>query len=249
MTTSEPGDDLWAEFVREIEKNNAVHEPSAAERAAAARRPVRRRSRRWLVLPAAAVLLAAAGATAYVLQPSGRKAPAAAASVPAAAAPAPAAGSVIPLDIFPKQVQGYTLVADVQNPTCTGADTVGTALAGMIAQGKGCLGVDLALYKDADGNQYTLALFTMKDPAEAVHLLTYLAGHPETFQVAVQLPPKDSGLRELPADSGLVQNFGSSGHGLLVGMAQWSDGRTTGFDKLVARLTPLTEAVMHNIPA
>ncbi|MFG2693036.1 hypothetical protein [Kitasatospora sp. NPDC048407] len=244
MTTSEPGDDLWAEFVREFEKNNAVHEPSAAERAAAARqRPVRRRSRRWLVLPAAAVLLAAAGATAYVMRPAEKKAPV------VAAGPSGVAGAAIPPAVFPKQVQGFTLVAAVQNPSCTGPDTVGATLAGMIAQGKGCLGVDLALYKDADGNQYNLALFTMKDPVEALHLVTFLAGNADTYQVAVQLPPKDSGLRELPADSGLVQNFGSYGHGMLVGMAQWSDGRTADFNKLADRLKPLTDAVMKDIPA
>ncbi len=145
-------------------------------------------------------------------------------------------------------MQGYTLVAKTSTPHCTGPDTVAPALAGLITQGHGCAGVGLALYRDGDGNQYNLALLTMKDPADIPHLLTVLASHPEAHQVAVQLPPKDSGLRELPADSGLVQGFAAYGHGLLIGAGQWSDGRTAEFDKLSARLQPLTEAVSKQLP-
>ncbi|MFD8783645.1 hypothetical protein [Kitasatospora sp. NPDC059599] len=274
MSMRESGDDLWAEFVKEFEKTNAAPEPSAAERA---NQPARRDRRRRLLLPAAAVLLAAAGAAVYLLRPSApapAAAPAASASAPSAVPADPAAltssapalhvvtppadvpltaadapSSAIPLSVFPAQVQGYTLVADVANPVCTGPDTVAPTLAGLITQGHGCLGVDLALYKDAEGNQYNLALFTMNDPVEALHLVTFLASHPGDYEVAVQVPPKDSGLRQLPADSGLVQNFAVHGHGMLVGTAQWSDGRTADFDKLVKQLSPLTGAVGLNIPA
>ncbi|MFJ2191898.1 hypothetical protein ACIOJE_28845 [Kitasatospora sp. NPDC087861] len=262
MSMRESGDDLWEEFVKEFEKNNAVREPSAAERA---RQPVRRNSRRRLLLPAAAALLVAAGAAAYVIRPSG-PAPAAAPApaAPTSSAPSPhaatppigassaasdAPASAIPLSVFPALVQGYTLVADVANPNYTGPDTVAPTLAGLITQGRGCLGVDLALYKDAEGNQYNLALFTMKDQGDIAHLMTLLGSHPDAYEVAVQIPPKDSGLRQLPADSGLVQGFAAYGHGMLVGMAQWSDGRTADLDKLAKQLSPLTEAVINNVPA
>ncbi|MEU9046186.1 MULTISPECIES: hypothetical protein [unclassified Kitasatospora] len=269
MSMRESGDELWEEFVKEFEKNNAVREPSAAERA---RRPVRRNARRRLLLPVAAALLVAAGAAASLLRPSDPDpAPAAAAppaptaaAAPPSSAPSPHAAtpsigapsaasdgptSAIPLSVFPAQVQGYTLVADVAHPSCTGPDTVAPTLAGLITQGHGCLGVDLALYKDAEGNQYNLALFTMKDPGDSVHLVTLLGSHPEAYEVAVHIPPTDSGLSRLPADSGLVQGFASYGHGMLIGMAQWSDGRTADFDKLSKQLSPLTEAVINNVPA
>ncbi|MFJ4677971.1 hypothetical protein [Kitasatospora sp. NPDC088783] len=284
MTMRGSGDDLWDEFVREFEKDNAVREPSAAERARqaaqqaarqAARQqwPPRRRSRHRLLLLSAAALLAAAGAWAYALgplhpepaaapAPSATSAPAAASAAataapagsPAATTAAPAGssggpGAAIPLSVFPKQVQGYSLVADVANPDCTGPDTVAPTLAGLITQSHGCLGVDLALYRDADGNQYDLALFTMKDPADIPHLLMLLGTDAENYQVAVQLPPEGSGLRALPADSGLVQDFSAYGRGMLVGMAQWSDGRTADFGRLSERLAPLTRAVIGNIPA
>ncbi|MER7581859.1 hypothetical protein [Kitasatospora sp. NPDC097691] len=266
MSMRESGDDLWEDFVREFEKDNAAQEPTAAERA---RQPERRRSRRRLLLPAAAALLAAAGAAAYLLRPSDpapaaaspapvpapvsvSSVPSAPAATPPTAAPSAAAdapASAIPLSVFPAQVQGYTLVAAVAHPTCTGVNTVAPTLAGWITQGHGCAGVDLVLYRDAEGNQYNLALFTMKDPGDCVHLVTLLSSHPEAREVGVHIPPKDSGLPRLPADSGFVQDFASYGHGMLVGTAQWSDGRTADFDKLVQQLSPLTDAVIKNVPA
>ncbi|MFG2820116.1 hypothetical protein ACGFX4_11880 [Kitasatospora sp. NPDC048365] len=272
MTEHESSDALWEEFVREYEKNNAQHEPSATERAQPPQQP-RRRRRSWLV-PTVVAFVVAAGVVGYVIGPGAHQPPAAAPPVasapasPTAAAtgsPAPAdattatpsasasgartmATAAIPLSVFPQQVQGYTLVAAKADPVCTGADTVAPALAGKITQSQGCLGVDLAIYRDADGNQYNLALFTMKDPLDAFHLVSWLAQDPMDYEVVVQLPPVESGLRALPADSGLVQAFSSYGSGMLVGMAQWSDGRTADFGKLVDQLSPLTKAVITRVP-
>ncbi len=259
------GDDLWEEFVKEFEKNNAA-EPSVAEQA---RQPVRRKARRRLLLPVAAALLVAAGAGAYLLRPvspAPAASPALAApassdrsphvATPSISAPSTAFGapvSAMPLSVFPAQVQaqvqGYTLVAGVARSNCTGPDTVAPTLAGLIAQGHGCLGVDLALYKDAEGNQYNVAVFTMADPGDGVHLVSFLGSHADSFQVAIHVPPTDSGLRRLPADSGRVQGFAAYGHGVVVGSAQWSDGRTADLDKLSDQLSPLTDAVIKNVPA
>ncbi|WP_147465286.1 hypothetical protein [Streptomyces sp. 1114.5] len=266
MSTGGSSRDQWVEFVREFEKSNAAQQPGAAE---PARPPERRRSRRRLLLLAMAALLVAGGAAAYLLRPSDPAPAAAPAPAPASAAPTSAApsqpvapspsddpsaaagapASAIPLSVFPSQVQGYTLVAAATNPTCTGPNTVAPTLAGLITQGHGCLGVDLVLYKDADGNQYNLALFTMKDQGDIAHLITVLGSHPEAYQAAVHIPPKDSGLRQLPPGSGLVQDYAASGHGMLLGMGQWSDGRTADLDKLSNQLSPLTEAVIRNVPA
>lgn len=256
------GDDLWEDFVKEFEKNNAAREPSAPEQAS---RPVRRNARRRLLFPVAAALLVTAGAGAYLLRPSSRipaapAAPAAPASsdraphvatpsIGASSAEPGAPASAMPLSVLPAQVQGYTLVAGLARPNCTGPDTVAPTLAGLITQGHGCLGVDLALYKDAEGNQYNVALFTMADQGDGVHLVNFLASHADSFQVAIHVPPTDSGLRPLPANSGRVQNFASYGHGVVVGSAQWSDGRTADLDKLSDHLSPLTDAVIKNVPA
>ncbi|MFJ8622291.1 hypothetical protein ACIRD3_05535 [Kitasatospora sp. NPDC093550] len=215
-----------------------------------------------------AVLVVAAGAGAYLLQTSDPDpAPVAAPPVPVTPAPTapsprtvpppldtPAAApndpaSPIPLSVFPAQVQGYSLVSNVAFPACTGANTVAPSLAGMITQGHGCLGAGLALYRDAEGNQYNLALFTMKDQGDIPHLITFLASNPESFQVAVQLPSKDSGLSRLAAAGNRVQAFSGLGRALLVGQAQWSDGRVADFDELSAQLSPLTDAIIRNVPA
>ncbi|MEU5383013.1 hypothetical protein ACWEPB_05975 [Kitasatospora cineracea] len=242
-----------------------MKEPSAADRARQAdrqtaqqQRPPRHRSRRGLLLLSAAIVLATVGAGAYAYHDR-KPAPAAAPPAPSAppvssasSAPAPAAsggpGAVIPLSVFPEKVQGYTLVADAADSDCTGADLVTPTLAGLITQAHGCLGIDLALYRDAAGNQYRLALFTMKDPTTLPHLVNQLAVDATHYQVAVQLPPRDSGLRELPPESGFVQDFVSYGTGMLIGMAQWSDGRTGDFNELVKQLSPLTDAVIRNVP-
>ncbi len=242
MAEHETDDELWNEFRREFAKNDAVREPAAA----AGRRP-----RFALVL---GCLAAAAAVVVYQFWPAPvvkKTAISASTTVtaPATAVLAPGAPTqAAPLTVFPERVQGYTRVASVADDSCTGSDTVGPTLAGLITQSHGCAGVALALYKDAENNEYSLALFTMNDPLDAVTLLTRLSADPTDDQVAVQLPPEDSGLRELPTDSGLVQSFASSGRSMLVGMAQWSDGRSSDYQNLEDRLAPLLDTVSHGMP-
>ncbi|MEV7211666.1 hypothetical protein AB0O31_01035 [Kitasatospora cineracea] len=45
-----------------------------------------------------------------------------------------------------------------------------------------------------------------------------------------------------------MQDFVSYGPGMLIGTAQWSDGRTGDFDRLVDRLGPPTDAVIRDVP-
>ncbi|MGW2256116.1 hypothetical protein ACWCXH_39165 [Kitasatospora sp. NPDC001660] len=273
----EGGDELWDEFVKEFEKNNAVHEPSASERARSGRPKRGQVSRRRVLMGCLIAVLAVGAVGTYRLWP-GHEQPATAAmagatasstgspQAPQGATASPAAHSLpgtspsptrsaavaptaaIPLSVFPAQVQGFTRVAEVANPSCTGSDTVAPTLAGLITQSQGCLGVDLAMYKDGDGNEYSLNVFTMKDPLDAFNLVNRLGMNPGDYEVAVQLPPKDSGLRALPADSGLVQAFAFTGPAAIVGMAQWSDGRSSDFNALTDRLKPLLDAVTDAVP-
>ncbi|MDH6136686.1 hypothetical protein P3T37_006117 [Kitasatospora sp. MAA4] len=267
MADHETDDELWNEFRREFDKSNAIHEPSAAERAAAGAarasggpgsagpRPTGRRRRAAAVLACAVVAVGAAGYWAWAhplaVHAAGKPVaatPSAAVSTATASGSANPAG-VVPLSVFPAQAAGgFTLVGERTDTSCTGTDTVAPTLAGMITQSHGCLGVDLALYKDAGGNQYNLTLFTLKDPVDAVEIVSTLGMHPDDYEVAVQVPPIGSGLKELPADSGLVQAFGSAGNAALVGMAQWSDGHTGDFQKLEDQLAPLDDQILHRLP-
>ncbi|MFJ9775837.1 hypothetical protein ACIRVF_32140 [Kitasatospora sp. NPDC101157] len=266
MRNDDPGrsrdkseDEQWNEFVK------AVAAQEEAERRAAEPQPRRVWPRN------AAMALGAAALTLLgveLLQPSAdtsappappAAAPAAALTPTASAASAPASAaadhSPIPLDqVFPAEVKTasgavYTRVASATLPSCTETDSVAPALIAMIKAGKGCVAEQVALYKDAQDDQFNLALFTMKDPLETVHLATRLSGDFEDFEVAAQAPPPASGLRTLPPDSGMVQAFGSGGRAMLVALGQWADGRSTDRQPLVERLSSLQDAVGKTVYA
>ncbi|MBP2054848.1 hypothetical protein J2Z21_007858 [Streptomyces griseochromogenes] len=144
---------------------------------------------------------------------------------------------------FPARIDGFTTVKQSGGPNCTGSGMVGPNLTALIRRSKGCRGVVGALYKDAANNEYTIVVFGMKDPRDAVHLVTTLGSNPMDYEVGVLLPPAGSGLRPLPADSGLVQSFAGTGRLAVVGLAQWSDGRAKDYQSLVGGLQPLIGAV------
>ncbi|QMU77404.1 hypothetical protein GXW83_18575 [Streptacidiphilus sp. PB12-B1b] len=266
MTNQTGGDELWDSFVKEFEKQNAPHEPSAAERALP--QPRRRRRWPWVALTLAGCLLAG-GAGAYrlgYLHPAGHASAATAVGTAApsasagrtaapdtaakAAAPAGRAASepgtataVTPAQAFPAAVAGYTRVSDTSVASCTGAQSVGPTLAGLITQSHGCLGLDFALYRDRSADEYSFAVFTMRSPEDVLPMITRLGGNPTDDEVVVQLPPPGSALRSLPASSGLVQAFAGTGNLMVVGMAQWSDGHSGDYQRLEDDLAPLLKAV------
>jgi hypothetical protein len=191
-------------------------------------------------------------------QDTGSRSASAPATAAAIASTAPAAGAPasgrpqIPLDqAFPAVVKAsgtvFTRVGSATLPSCTEADSVGRRLIALIKAGKGCAGEQIALYKDGAGNQFNLAVFTMKDPLDTVHLVTQLSLDFEDFEVGAQAPPPGSGLATLPPDSAMVQAFQGGGRAMLVTLGQWSDGRPGDRRQLVDRLKPLQEAVGNKI--
>ncbi|MFH9347544.1 hypothetical protein [Kitasatospora sp. NPDC017646] len=259
MRNDDPGpgqdkidDEQWNEFVK------AVAAEEQALRPAAEPRP----KRVWPRNAALALGTAALTLLGFkLLQPAADTAAPAAAAPLAALTPTAAAGTPasaagrppIPLDqVFPAEVKTasgtvYTRVASAALPSCTEQDSVAPALIAVIKAGKGCVGEQVALYKDAQDDQFNLALFTMKDPMEAVDLVTRLSMHFEDFEVGAQAPPPASGLRTLPPDSGMVQAFSSAGRAMLVSLGQWSDGRATDRQQLVDLLTPLQNPVIKTV--
>ncbi|GLW57001.1 hypothetical protein [Kitasatospora phosalacinea] len=75
-----------------------------------------------------------------------------------------------------------------------------------------------------------------------------LARNADDPQVVGLVPPAGSGLRHLPDGSGKAQHFIIAVHNILIGTAQWSDGRTRDFDTLAGQLSPLCVSVARNIP-
>ncbi|MFE9629404.1 hypothetical protein [Streptomyces sp. NPDC006463] len=255
-------DDEWNDFVRRFEAEESGLQPPP-------------RARRVWPLNLGLALMAA-GAAFVVLKYTGASAddgtaaPAPAASAPArattSAAPsiAPSRGTVaaaggtrpmMPLaELFPADVKGasgatFTRLGSTVMESCTEPDGVGPRLAAMIEDSAGCVGEQIAFYKDDRNNQFNVAVFTMKDPQDTLKLVTELAMAFDDYQVAVQAPPAGSGLPPLPADSGLVQAFTGHGRVMVVAMGQWSDGRTADFQKLVDRMKPLQDAVSQKVGA
>ncbi|MEV7730128.1 hypothetical protein AB0P15_36260 [Streptomyces sp. NPDC087917] len=254
-------DDEWNDFLRRFEAEGS------------GLRPAPRPRRAWPLNLTLA--LVAVGATFAVLKytglspEDGTAAPVPAASVPARAASAapsaaPSRGTagvvagtrpMVPLaGLFPAEVKGasgvtFTRLGSTVLESCTERDGVGPWLAAMIDDSAGCVGEQIALYKDDRNNQFNMAVFTMKDPRDTLRLVTELAMAFDDYQVAVQAPPSGSGLPSLPADSGMVQAFTGHGRVMVVAMGQWSDGRTADFQQLVDRMKPLQDAVSQKVGA
>ncbi|WP_316763105.1 hypothetical protein [Streptomyces herbicida] len=243
---------------RDDDKWNVVLNHDFVRGATVTEAPAPARKRVWPWVAAPAVLAAAAAF--LVLRPTSSSSNEAVAPVSTASAPTPgasrlstdAARPVIPLtEAFPAHVGGgtgaFTKLGAAMMKSCTESDSVGPNLAAMIAESKGCVGEEIALYKDAQNNQFNLAIFTMKDPQDTVKLVTQLTMAFDDYEVAAQAPPPGSGLRTLPADSGMVQSFTGHGRAMVVGLAQWSDGRARDYQQLVDHLEPLLKKVSENV--
>ncbi|MFG2985470.1 hypothetical protein ACGFYQ_30135 [Streptomyces sp. NPDC048258] len=168
------GDDEWNDFVRRFEAEDSGLQSAPRPR------------RAWPLNLALA--LVAAGAAFAVLKYTGvspdagdgAAAPAPAASTPAratSAAPstAPSRGTaavaadtrpMVPLaELFPAQVKGasgatFTRLGSTVMESCTERDGVGPRLAAMIDDSAGCVGEQIALYKDDRNNQFNMAVFS-----------------------------------------------------------------------------------------
>jgi hypothetical protein len=137
----------------------------------------------------------------------------------------------------------YTLVGARKLTSCVEPDMVETYLAGLLTQSDGCAGAIAALYGDGAENEFTVAVFTLDDPADVISIETTLAMNPTDYEVGALAPPPSSGLAVLSATSGVVQAFTGVSHALVIGVAQWSDGRSADFNDLETLLQPLQQAV------
>ncbi|MFD3700449.1 hypothetical protein ACFWUZ_30720 [Streptomyces sp. NPDC058646] len=264
---SGPDDDEWNDFVRRFEAEGIGRQPAPRPR----RAWPRNLALGLVAAGAAFAVLKYTGGSAD----DGTAAPAPAAPAPTPSAPAgatsaapsaalsaapsrgaaaaDAARPMMPLaELFPAEVEGasgttFTRLGSTVMRSCTEPDGVGPRLAAMIEASAGCVGEQIAFYKDDRNNQFNVAVFTMKDPLDTLRMVTGLSMAFDDHQVAVQAPPPGSGLPTLPADSGLVQGFTGHGRVMVVAMGQWSDGRTAQFQQLVDRMKPLQDAVSDKV--
>jgi hypothetical protein len=137
----------------------------------------------------------------------------------------------------------YTLVISGTFTDCVKSGIVGTLLAGMIAQSKGCAGGESALYRDAAKDQFDITVLTFEDSGDALTIMNGLASDYTDFEVGTLLPPSDSGLKQLSAKSGMVQEFDAAGNRVGIYMAQWANGAASDYQHLTDLLTPLQDAI------
>jgi hypothetical protein len=168
---------------------------------------------------------------------------AAKAGAPSVTAPA----ALTPEQSFPAAVGDYVKVRQLALPNCTENPAVQPTLAGLVVQGHGCLGMSFALYADSAKNEYTVAVLSLKDPADAPSIVTTLSANPTDVQIGTVLPPASAGLRTLGSDDGAVQQFASEGPYVTIGVAAWSDGHRGDYQKLEERLTPIFQAVAKQV--
>jgi hypothetical protein len=258
MSDDQPSHDhRWNAFVEEFHREAAAEKAATGQANPESPEPSRPK-RAWPRNLALAVIAGAVTAAVVQYQHTHTR-PVAAAAAPSAparkAAPAvaPKKGEVVLPEpaigrIFPASVTGsggtvYTRVGTATIPSCTDADMVGPTLAGMIVQSKGCVGMEVALYKDAAKDQFNLAVFTMKDPVDAVTIMGALAADPTDYEVGTEAPPPGSGLPTLSATSGLVQSFAGADNVMTVAVGQWSDGRSSDYEQLENLTAPLMTSV------
>ncbi|MEU9717474.1 hypothetical protein [Streptomyces sp. NPDC047976] len=252
----ESEEERWRAFQREFERaNGPLEQPAPA--------PPKRVWSRNLALAllagslafAALKLTSAASEDGPTATAAANTTPGATPSLAAPAAPAATAAArpMVPLaEVFPEQVPdgaggSFTRVGSAVMPSCTERDSVGPRLAALIESGRGCVGEQIALYKDARNNQYNLAVFTMKDPQDALRAVTELTMAFNDYQVGTQAPPRGSGLATLAPETGMVQSFAGYGRVMVVSLGQWSDGRTGDFQKLVDGMQPLQKGVTDRV--
>lgn len=197
---------------------------------------------RWIPAWNQAATAAAPAASAKPAR-SARATPAASSSTESAAlSPIP------PSRAFPDAVPGpsgeqYTKVDDIALPDCTELQSFSASLAAAAAQIHGCRAMDIALYKDAENNQFNLVLVTMQDPASSAALFAAVHANPAGFPVKAQRPPTGSGLPPLGVGTLKMQTFISKDRVFIVGTGQWANGSADRQQQLTDLLNPLTVAV------
>jgi hypothetical protein len=169
------------------------------------------------------------------------------AAAKAAARPVTPTVALTPDEAYPAAVGDYIKVRQLSLPSCTENPAVQPTLAGLVIQGHGCLGMTFALYADSDKNEYTVAVLTLKDRADAPSMVTTLAANPTDVQIGTVLPPAPAGLRTMASDDGAVQQFASDGPYVMIGVASWSDGHRSDYQKLEDRLTTVFHAVTKQV--
>ncbi len=235
--------------------------------------------RTWLIAGGAVAALAvvsavAVGAVLYVGQAGTADTPSASSSFSSSpsAAPVPSVSAALPSDapaalpsllarpvVRPSQAfpEKTVRLADgaVYHRVDVGTTTecergMSQQLAGIIAQGGGCLQLTSALFTDAERrSQVTVGVLSLKRAEDAASVFGMVSMDPVTYQVVSLDPPPEAGLPTVPPGSAGVFRRLMTVRSVVFSNAQWADGSETREAELTEQATELLTYVNGNVTA
>ncbi|MBT2489384.1 hypothetical protein J7E96_12800, partial [Streptomyces sp. ISL-96] len=123
-------------------------------------------------------------------------------------------------------------------------------LAGLIAQGSGCLQLTSALFTDAERrSQVTVGVLSLKRAEDAASVFAMVSMDPVTYQVVSLDPPPEAGLPTVPPGSPGVFRRLMTVRSVVFSNAQWADGSETREAELTEQATQLLTYVNKNVVA
>ncbi len=123
-------------------------------------------------------------------------------------------------------------------------------LAGIIAQGGGCLQLTSALFTDAERrSQVTVGVLSLKRAEDAASVFGMVSMDPVTYQVVSLDPPPEAGLPTVPPGSAGVFRRLMTVRSVVFSNAQWADGSETREAELTEQATELLTYVNGNVVA
>ncbi|MBT2400049.1 hypothetical protein [Streptomyces sp. ISL-100] len=123
-------------------------------------------------------------------------------------------------------------------------------LAGLIAQGGGCLQLTSALFTDAERrSQVTVGVLSLKRAEDAASVFGMVSMDPVTYQVVSLDPPPGAGLPTVPPGSAGVFRRLMTVRSVVFANGQWADGSQTREAELTEQATRLLTYVNKNVVA
>ncbi|MGX1884171.1 hypothetical protein [Streptomyces sp. NPDC055287] len=123
-------------------------------------------------------------------------------------------------------------------------------LAGLVAQGGGCLQLTSALFTDAERrSQVTIGVLSLKRAQDAASVFGMASMDPVTYQVVSLDPPPEADLPTVPPGSAGVFRRLMTVRSVVFSNAQWADGSEAREAELTKQGTDLLAYVNENVAA
>lgn len=159
---------------------------------------------------------------------------------------------VRPAQAFPEKtvrLADGTVYHRVEVRTTTECDrAMSQQLAGVVAQGSGCLQLTSALFTDAERrSQVTVGVLSLKRAEDAASVFGMVSMDPVTYQVVSLDPPPEAGLPTVPPGSAGVFRRLMTVRSVVFSNGQWSDGSESREAAITKQTEQLLSYVNENV--